>query len=191
MLDITQAVRGSLNLYEGFTNSISGEAFKVLSYTPDAFTFQWTVQPHGYVPFEHIHLNQDEVFNILKGEAKIVIDGKEFIACAGDVVRVPKGKSHIAFNNKPEVLECVVSYEPGLDNFKFFQCFGGLTVDDEMDKTGQINIPKMLYFTKRMNAQCLARPSKIPEPLFRLAITASYVAGKLLGWEKDYIRYTG
>jgi len=60
-----------------------------------------------------------------------------------------------------------------------------------MDKHGEINIPKMLYFTKRMSARCLSRPTKIPSMVFGIALSIFYIAGKLLGWEKDYIRYTG
>jgi len=180
-----------VDLYVGFTNKITGERFRVISETRASITFHWTVQPQGYVPFEHIHINQDEIFHIRHGEARIVIDGEEVIARPGDIVRVPKGKPHIAFNNKRELLDCMVSFEPSLDSYKFFQCFGGLTIDDDMDKRGEINIPKMLYFTKRMSARCLSRPTKIPSMVFGIALSIFYIAGKLLGWEKDYIRYTG
>ena len=190
MKKIIYSEKKELSLYEGFINAVSGETFRCISYDQDAFIFEWMVQPNGYVPFEHIHLHQDEVFRIKKGEARIVIEGKEIIAKTGDTVRVPKGKAHIAFNNTQGLLECVVSYEPGLDTFKFFQCFGGLTVDGDMDKKGQINIPKMLYFGQRMKARCLARPTSIPAPIFRLANAVCHLAGMLLGWEKDYQRYT-
>lgn len=180
-----------IDLYEGFSNEITGESFRCLSYSPKACTFEWKVQPNGYVPFSHIHLHQDEVFRVRRGELRLVIDKKETIAKAGEIVRVSKGKSHRAFNNGQEMLECVVSFEPGLDTYEFFQCFGGLTVNGDMDARGQINIPKMLYFTKRMNARCLARPSALPATLFKLALNACYLVGKLSGWERDYFRYTG
>ena len=179
-----------VNLYKGFANEITGETFKCISNTKDACIFEWIVQPNGYVPFSHIHLNQDEIFHVRKGEVRLMIDGTEVIGLPGDKVRVPKGKPHIAFNNTCDTLECVVSFEPGLDSYKFFQCFGGLTIEKQMDKRGQINVPKMLYFTKRMNAHCVARPTSIPAPLFKVAMYFSYVAGLLFGWEKDYLRHT-
>jgi mannose-6-phosphate isomerase-like protein (cupin superfamily) len=179
-----------LDLYEGFTNQITGETFTVLYHTPESITFRWSVQPHGYVPFEHIHLNQDEIFQIRKGKARMVINGKETVAHPGDIVRIKKGMPHIIFNDQSEVLDCFVSFEPALDSFKFFQCFGGLTVDNDMDKRGKINISKMLYFTKRMNARCITRPTEVPSMLFGIALKVCYQAGKLLGWEKNFIRYT-
>jgi mannose-6-phosphate isomerase-like protein (cupin superfamily) len=180
-----------VNLYNGFTNEIAGETFRCRSYTEDSFSFDWSVQPNGYVPFEHIHLNQDEIFYIETGEIKIVIDGKEHICGPGQTIKVPKGKSHIAYNNKPEMLVCRVEYKPGFDNYKFFQCFGGLTLDKDMNKRGQINIPKMLYFTRKMNAKCITRPTSVPAPLFKLALNVFYVAGSVLGWNRLYRKYTG
>jgi mannose-6-phosphate isomerase-like protein (cupin superfamily) len=116
----------SVNLYDGFTNKIAGETFRCTSFNKDAFSFDWIVQPGGYVPFEHIHLNQDEIFYIKKGELRIIIDDKEFILGEGQRIRVPKGQRHIAYNNKGTQLHCEVQYRPGLDTYKFFQCSGDL-----------------------------------------------------------------
>lgn len=179
------------DLYTGFTNPIAGETFRCISFTEEAFTIDWIVQPKGYVPFEHIHINQDEIFHIKTGEMRILIDGQEKIGRPGDIIPVPKGKAHIAFNNKPEMLTCVVEYRPGLDNYQFFQCFGGLTLDKDYDRKGQINIPKMCYFTRKMNAQCITRPTSIPAPVFKMVINLFYVVGTILGWNKLFAKYTG
>ena len=180
-----------INLYEGFQNKIAGESFRCVAFNREAFTLEWTVQPNGYVPFEHIHLNQDEVFHIKAGEIRIIIDGIEHICGPGETITVPKGKRHIAFNNKAELLTCFIEYKPGLDNYKFFQCFGGLTLDEDIDKRGEINIPKMLYFTKKMKARCVTRPTSIPPAVFNLAINFFYVLGIFLGWRRLYTKYTG
>jgi quercetin dioxygenase-like cupin family protein len=180
----------SVNLYNGFHNEIAGESFRCVSFDKRAFVFEWNVQPDGYVPFEHIHLNQDEIFHIKQGEIKMTIDGKEHIGRAGETIIIPRGKRHIARNNKCEPLSCIVEYRPGLDTYKFFQCFAGLTIDQDTDKKGQINIPKMLYFTKRMKAQCITRPTSIPAPIFHLALNVCYIAGRLLGWNKLFEKYT-
>ncbi|MCP1384715.1 cupin domain-containing protein [Runella salmonicolor] len=179
------------DLYAGFTNPIAGETFRCISFSKEAFTIDWVVQPEGYVPFEHIHINQAEIFHVKSGEMRILIDGQKHIVKTGDSITVPKGKRHIAFNNKPEVMNCTVEYRPGLDNFKFFQCFGGLTLDEDYNKKGQINIPKMCYFTKKMNAQCITRPTSIPAPVFKMVINLFFMVGTVLGWNKLYTKYTG
>ena len=180
-----------VNLYEGFTNRIAGETFRCLSFSKEAFSFEWIVQPNGYVPFEHIHLKQDEVFHIKKGEMKMVIGGKEYIVGEHQRITVPKGARHIAYNNKPTLLHCVVEYVPGLDNYKFFQCFGGLTIDRDTTKNGTVNMPKMLYFSKKMKAQCTTRPTSIPRPFFYLALNLFFIVGTMLGWSKLFTKYTG
>jgi mannose-6-phosphate isomerase-like protein (cupin superfamily) len=178
-----------INVYESFSNPLTGETFKCLSSDADCYKMQWIVQPSGYVALEHIHYYQDEVFHIKKGQARIVIDGKEMIANAGDTLTVPKGKRHIAYNNKPEMLECEVDYVPGLDYETFFQFFIGLQMDKEYDKTGKVNIPKMCYFTYQTKLKSLARPTSIPAPIFQFTIHLFGVIGSVLGWKKQLQKY--
>jgi quercetin dioxygenase-like cupin family protein len=179
-----------VNIFEPVTNPISGETFKGMSFSGDAFVMKWIVQPKGYVPFEHTHLNQEEVFYVETGEIKVVMDGKEFIAKSGESITVPKGLRHIAFNNKESVLNCRVAYRPGLDYDKFMQCLLGLTKDGILAKNGGVDIPRMGYFLTKMKARCIARPTAIPAPLFKIALKVFYIRGVLSGWKKLYDRYT-
>jgi len=151
---------------------------------------EWTVQPEGYVPFEHIHISQDEIFHVEQGEIRVLIDRQGQIGRVGQTVTVPRGTRHIAYNNSSQTLVCVVEYKPGLDISRSFQCFSGLTCDRDVHGRYGINIPKMMYFMKRMNTKALARPSNVPAPLFSLLMNTFYVVGTLAGWEKLYQKYT-
>jgi len=181
----------AVTLYDGFTNKITGETFRCISFDRYAFRFDWTVEPKGYIPFEHIHLKQDEIFYVKTGEMRIIIDDEEHIIREGQRITVQKGKRHIAYNNRPSRLECMVEYTPGLDTYKFFQCFGGLTIDGDISKNGTVNIPKMLYFGKKMKAQSMVRPTNIPAPLFYLAGNFFFIIGTIRGWNKLFTKYTG
>lgn len=181
----------AVNIFKECINPISGESFKVLSFTEDALTMEWKVNPDGYVPFEHVHLNQDELFHVTNGEIRINMDGSDFIAGPGETLVVPKGIKHIAYNNRNEVLHCTVEYKPGLDHDKFMQCFMGLTDDRLIDKKGGISIPRMGYFLTRMKARCMARPTAIPAPVFNLALKVFYIRGVLSGWGILYDKYIG
>ena len=64
----------AVNIFEKSINPISGESFQSISFDKDAFVMNWIVQPDGYVPFEHIHLNQNEIFHVKSGELKIVLN---------------------------------------------------------------------------------------------------------------------
>jgi mannose-6-phosphate isomerase-like protein (cupin superfamily) len=50
--------------------------------------------PHGDSPPLHIHRNEDEIFHIISGTLKLVVDGRESWANAGQTVLAPKGLPH-------------------------------------------------------------------------------------------------
>lgn len=178
------------NIYETCTNPISGETFRTISFDENAYIMQWKLEPKGYVPFEHIHLNQDEIFHIKKGEMLIVMNGNDHIVKEGESITVPKGTAHKAYNNKEEVLDSIVEYRPGLDHDRFMECLCGLTNDKYLDNKGGISIPRMGYFLKRMNAKCMARPTEIPAPMFNIALVFFYIRGLISGWSSLYNKYT-
>jgi len=180
----------AIDLYQPFTNPITGETFRCLSSSAEAYVTEWIVQPGGFVPFEHIHLSQEEVFHVRRGEMRVVLNGRERLCRAGETITMPRGVRQTAYNNKPEVLDCVLEYRPGLDSYKVFQCFGGLTADGDIDRRGIANPPKMMYFLKRMNARAVARPSFVPGPVFRLLMSLCFLAGSVAGWDQLYRKYT-
>ena len=180
----------AVDLFQPFMNPVTGESFRCLSNTEDAYVMEWIVQPNGFVPFEHIHVSQDEIFHVKQGQIRVLINRQEQIGSAGQTVTVPRGVRHIAYNNTSEPLMCVVEYKPGLEISKFFQCFGGLTNDGDMDRRTGINIPKMMYFMGKVNAKVMARPAGIPAPIFGLLMRGFYVIGALAGWEKSFKKYT-
>ncbi len=152
---------------------------------------EWTVHPGGYVPFEHVHVNQDEIFHIQRGEMRVKVKGVEQIGKVGESVIVPRGTPHIAFNDREKPLVCIVEYKPGLDHYKTMQCFAGLTLDCDYDKRGLVNVAKVMFMLRRVRAQSLTRPAFAPDWLFRLGMHAFFVIGSVLQWESLYKKYTG
>jgi hypothetical protein len=106
-------------------------------------------------------------------------------------VTIPRGTPHIAFNDKDELLVCIVEYKPGLDHYKTMQCFAGLTLDCDYDKRGLVNFAKIMFMLKLVNALSLTRPAFAPGWLFRLGMSTFFVMGSILKWETYYEKYTG
>jgi hypothetical protein len=121
---------------------------------------------------------------------KMVVDGKEHIAGPGEKIIVAKGKKHIAFNNREDVLETTIEYRPALDQEKFMQCYTGLINDGYIDEKGAPRVPMMGYMLKKMKCKAMAGPTNIPAPMFKLALGIYYVLGSLKGWGKLYEKYT-
>lgn len=180
----------AIDLYKPFTNPITRETFRCISSTPQAYTMEWTVAPGGYVPFEHIHVNQDEIFHVQNGEIRVVVNGKERVGKAGDVVTVTRGVKHIACNDRSEPLICIVEYKPGLDHYTTMQCFAGLTLDGMIDGKGLVDIPKIMYLLKRADVLSPPRPAFVPDMFFRWGLNAFYLLGRIMGWEILYLKYT-
>ncbi|MEI9405512.1 cupin domain-containing protein [Mesorhizobium argentiipisi] len=59
-------------------------------------------QPYGDSAPLHVHHNEDEVFHILEGRIRFVLDGRERIADAGETVLAPKGLPHTYRVESPE-----------------------------------------------------------------------------------------
>src|SRR5215213_493430 len=81
----------AIDLYQPFTNPITCETFRCISSTDEAFTMEWTVHPGGYVPFEHVHVNQDEIFHVQRGEMRARVRGVTKLAKVGDTLTIPRG----------------------------------------------------------------------------------------------------
>ena len=152
---------------------------------------EWTVHAGGYVPFEHVHVNQDEIFHVQRGEMRARVKGITQIGRVGDIVNIPRGTRHIAFNDKDEPLVCIVEYKPGLDHYKTMQCFAGLTLDCDYDKRGLVNFAKILFMLKKLNALSITRPAFAPDWLFQMGMNTFFVMGSIFKWETLYEKYAG
>jgi mannose-6-phosphate isomerase-like protein (cupin superfamily) len=64
----------------------------------------------------HFHPEAEESYYIMKGQAKLVIEGESEIVGPGQIVLIPPNKSHQITNVSPEDLEflafCVPAWEP-------------------------------------------------------------------------------
>ena len=75
------------------------------------------------VPFVHSHKNNEELYGILSGKGKVVIDGETVELAAGDWVRIsPAAKRQFFAADDSEIaFVCIQTKENSL---------GGFTVDD-------------------------------------------------------------
>ena len=53
---------------------------------------QWA--PHGESPPMHVHQTQDELFVVLQGRLRLVMDGRDIFLEAGQTALAPKGSTH-------------------------------------------------------------------------------------------------
>lgn len=90
---ITRAGEG----LDGTVWNILGQTYYPKQSAEHAFAFEAVSPPGTFVPV-HVHPTQDEYILMLEGTWKLILDGQEHHAKAGDLVRMPMGISHGYFN---------------------------------------------------------------------------------------------
>ena len=73
------------------------------------------------VPFVHSHKNNEEIYGILEGKGKVVIDGEEIALSAGDWLRISPEAKFSAAADEGIAFVCIQVKENSL---------GGFTADD-------------------------------------------------------------
>ena len=71
------------------------------------------------VPFVHSHKNNEEVYGILFGKGKVIIDGEEIALTAGDWVRIAPAAKRQFFAAADEGISfvCIQTKENSLEGF--------------------------------------------------------------------------
>jgi mannose-1-phosphate guanylyltransferase len=69
-------------------------SFTVLEASEDSLTIKVILLP-GHAMNYHAHENRDEVWVIVSGEGKAVVDGVSTRVCLGDIIRLPHGSRHL------------------------------------------------------------------------------------------------
>src|SRR6201991_236867 len=85
---------------EGLDNiawNILGQTYVPKSVSESSFAWHATLPPDTFVP-PHIHPTQDEFIYMFEGQFELVLDGRDFVATAGDLIRLPMGIPHGLFN---------------------------------------------------------------------------------------------
>jgi len=104
---ITKAGTGT----DGIIWNILGQIYVPKSVSAGSFSWHATFPPGTFVP-PHIHPTQDEFIYMFEGRFDLVLDGKDFIATAGDLIRLPMGIPHGIFNKSDQPVKCFFWVSP-------------------------------------------------------------------------------
>ena len=111
MQAMTPGVTKANSGLDGIVWNILGQTYVPKSLNEGCFSWHATLPPGTFVP-PHIHPTQDEFVYMLEGRMDALIDGKEFVATAGDLIRLPMGIPHGLFNKSDQTLKCVFWVTP-------------------------------------------------------------------------------
>ena len=91
--------------------NILGQIYVPKAVSEGSFAWHATLPPDTFVP-PHIHPTQDEFIYMFEGRFDLLIDGKDFVANAGDLIRLPMGISHGIFNKSDQPVKCLFWVAP-------------------------------------------------------------------------------
>ena len=84
------------------------------------------LKPKGLIAVTHIHLAQDETYEVISGRLTYLLDGKERVAEPGSTVVIPRGSPHQHYCHGPEDTTVFQSMTPGLDFDYLVESIAGL-----------------------------------------------------------------
>lgn len=90
---------------DGIVWNILGQTYVPKQVCESSFSWHATFPPGTFVP-PHIHPTQDEFIYMLEGRFDLVLEGREFVATSGDLIRLPMGQSHGIFNKSDQTVKC-------------------------------------------------------------------------------------
>ena len=115
---------------DGISWNILGQTYVPKTLSENSFSWHATLPPGTVVP-PHIHPDQDEYLDILEdefiylfeGRIDLWLDGRDFVATAGDVIRLPMGLAHGIFNKSEQTVKCLFWVSP---TRKLYDLFWGI-----------------------------------------------------------------
>ncbi len=83
---------------ENFTKQVmfaekSWGSFQIIDVEDDSLTIKVTLNA-GHGMNYHSHVHRSEIWNVVRGTGKVLLDGKEQLVKAGDIVELPVGCKH-------------------------------------------------------------------------------------------------
>src|SRR5262249_23869262 len=90
MQPLTAGITKANTGVDGIVWHILGQTYVPKQVSEHSFSWHATFPPGTFVP-PHIHPTQEEFIYMFEGRFDLLIDGKDFVANAGDLIRLPMG----------------------------------------------------------------------------------------------------
>src|SRR5947199_485956 len=128
MAGITKATTG----IDGIVWNILGQTYVPKTLSEQSFSWHATLPPGTFVP-PHIHPTQDEFIYMFEGRMDAVIDGREYVATAGDLIRLPMNIPHGLFNKSEQPIKCLFWVTPTRKLYDLFWAIHGMKEQNPPD----------------------------------------------------------
>lgn len=119
---------------EGIVWNILGQTYVPKHVSENVFSWHATFPSGTFVP-PHAHPTQDEFIYMLEGRFDLLLDGKEYTATTGDLVRLPMQIPHGIFNKSEQTAKCLFWVSPTRKLYELFWAIHGMKEQTPADVT--------------------------------------------------------
>ena len=111
MTPMPKGVTASDEAFDGARWNILGQTYVLKQQSEGSMAWHATLPPGTFVP-PHTHPTQDEFIYVFEGRLDLWLDGEDFTASAGELVRMPLGVPHGIFNKGDTTVRCLFWVSP-------------------------------------------------------------------------------
>lgn len=146
-----------------------------------------TISHKGFLVPNHIHVLQDETFEVIAGELTIWIDGKTTTLSAGEKLTLPKGKAHNHYNAGDVAVKYKHHVSPALDFDYLIENLVGLAADGK-SKNGKYGLVQELVALRYLDSKTFL--ADIPVGIQKVLMHTIAPIGRLFGYRAIYRKYS-
>ena len=117
-------------------NPVTGETMRIVESTPEVFTIEFALRPHGEIALEHFHPNIQQRISVSAGEMHVTVNGEHKVISAGESYIAPASARHFQWNPCDTEAVATETYTPAGRNHDFFRTLFGLARDGHTDAQG-------------------------------------------------------
>jgi quercetin dioxygenase-like cupin family protein len=173
------------------TNPKTGDSYEYIETARDTngarVTMKAAITAKGKLVPNHLHLLQDETFEILSGQLTVWSNGQETKLSAGEKLTLQKNNAHNHYNTNDIPVVYLHTVVPALDFDYFIENAIGLAAD-RMNKSGKSVLIQQMVTLKYLDSK--AYLADVPIGVQRILMNTLAPIGRLLGYRAIYKKYS-
>jgi len=151
----------------------------------EAVVVETFVKPNGFVAAAHVHPDQEERFEVLRGSVGFKVGRDKLVAGPGRRITVPAGTPHRFWNAGEDVAHFVCEIRPALQFESLIETMFALANDGKTNRKG---MPNLLHLAVIANAHFdTVRLPFPPAILQRIGLALGAPLGRAVGYRPVYV----
>jgi len=172
-------------------NPTNGDSYEFLETAKDTHgkrvTLKATINSKGQLVPKHLHVFQDETFEVVSGELTVWSDGQIRTLTAGEKITLSKNIPHNHYNVQDTPLCYIQTVEPALDFDYLIENLVGLAADGK-SKNGKYGLIQELVTLRYLDSKSYL--ADIPIGLQKVLMNTIAPIGRLFGYRAIYKKYS-